>query len=94
MDYDLFPFWQDHDSLDFAACLDAPEVLITRVTLKPMDIFTFAMLIVEVFAGQKHFGRSAYDAVACLYIAKGSGPGARFQQWHLGPGPTSLGAGS
>lgn len=42
------------------------------------------MLVVEVFTGQKPFGRSAYDALACLYTAKGKRPEKPVNDWGLG----------
>lgn len=39
--------------------LGVPEVLVTGMILKPVGIFAFGMLAVEVFTSQKPFERSA-----------------------------------
>ena len=73
-DYGLHPFLQIHNHLDLISNFDAPEVMPTGVILKPGDIFAFAMLVVEVFTGQKPFGCSRYDVDTWMQMVEGKRP--------------------
>jgi serine/threonine protein kinase len=77
-DYGLSPFRRYQREGNCHSPWDAPEVIIRSLVEdlvhKPADIFSFAMLVLEVFTGERPFGRRLKGNQACLRITKGVRP--------------------